>query len=509
MSSGTLYELPPCLPSNDRALSALNAYSKAAPQQRFRVLLLTELFDDGLGDYANLLTVAHAVRRTVAEADLFCIAVIPEGKWDLVEALDSDRKHPFPIERIKYVPSGGWGLARTGPTPLQLSAECVAYIEKTDVCLEVSRSFSRWDSVKESLPEGILRTTIPEYGCKKIFRLDMESPFSQELSIKSVPDLEQDLFPTGLGSRAWYFLNSDLRQLDRSVDERGPSFALDSLSKETQGLLKSHSHKDWGDYLCMNQLFLAYMKQSYCLAHFICSVAWMQRGKRQNIDIVCPSILKPANFSDSQIRFLELAGIQNLICKDAKNHMVRRLRPSKGTAVKNLRLIHAFPMPQKDMHYLMAAGGPVVGVSGNGTLTEALSLGRLPFQEKAPYWENIFSTLQALVQNLPACDSALLRGYYQQIQKLDSRSVNFEWRAIGSLLNEVSLWKAQAQFAQQLWAKHNFDNWAPAIVRRAYWLKQEPSLREAELTALAGDSQALLDQMQKLTTTATEVTVEK
>src|SRR5581483_6538268 len=153
------------------------------------------------------------------------------------------------------------------------------------------------------------------------------------------------------------------------------------------------SEADLKNYFQWHCSFFSYLKMgSYCQSALIYTVSALLALSGSKIaDLIVPKV--KTEFLD--LDFLKQQGIAKIqvISFEKNQTSIEEISLSNEGGV--LRLINPFPLEQSDFYSLMTSTSFLVGCTGDNSLSEVLSFGRLPFYElrelKKEFWEQLIT----------------------------------------------------------------------------------------------------------------------
>lgn len=173
------------------------------------------------------------------------------------------------------------------------------------------------------------------------------------------------------------------------------------------------------DYFLKRHLHLAYLSQiTVQQITYIYLIVLQHKADPRQIDIVLPK-MRIQDIQSLNDSWLLQQGITRLSLIDFdvdENEYV--LWEVKSRTEKTLRLIHEFPLPASDFVLTLELSGNVVGCTGDMSLSDCLSLGKIPFyeqrQHKRETWEGFQSVAKYLKLNFVQKYLNAIAHYHQQ-----------------------------------------------------------------------------------------------
>lgn len=246
-------------------------------------------------------------------------------------------------------------------------------------------------------------------------------------------------FNTGLGEDLGIFCTpikekpaAPLSQITDEADKRFVDFLLSSSTDDNRDLLAKEA-----DYHQYHELFFGYFNalnnehESNQVDPLLLIEACLEISPENKIiDIVLPLSTKIETsthyktmkeiidyFSNDPLKMKEYTF--EFYTKDEKGKIIPHAKIGQGTKV--VRLINGFPFTPKTVNNLMQAANPLVLVTGDQSLSEALSLGKI-FLYQTMWWkEPLFTNLLDEVKTKFSSSSPLYIFLQMQLNKSASR----------------------------------------------------------------------------------------
>ena len=148
--------------------------------------------------------------------------------------------------------------------------------------------------------------------------------------------------------------------------------------------------------------FLGYLKKDQVLQEqarcgFVLAAAASQKGQKEDMDIVC------AFENLSQLDTIALKGSNIgkvvLMTRDKEGKLQETDTLDLGQPGKEIRILNPFPIPNDDMKILLKFCQPLVGCTGDVSITEVISNGKIPFYQirwhKGDFFNNLYHFARA------------------------------------------------------------------------------------------------------------------
>ena len=110
--------------------------------------------------------------------------------------------------------------------------------------------------------------------------------------------------------------------------------------------------------------------------------------------------MPPVELGILDLEFLKAHGIGTVSVLKIEGDDVRETRLKLQDNGKELRLLNFFPLDQMDFHVLFCHTNPLVGCTGDNSLTEAISFDLVPFYElregKDKFWDGMIALAESV-----------------------------------------------------------------------------------------------------------------
>ena len=313
-----------------------------------------EVLDDGVGDYHHILNAAEWIKSK-----------FPHIKVTMLVSHEDDRL-PSMVRKPSDLTIGTYFI-KSGDFPDHL----YPLVTATDFLIEMSQPIEGDQLNAATCKKRNKYRFIGEYGFDSFQSMGIR-PYDLGIIIK-------DALRT---SSLLYLENPELKQV---------LFGTQYPDK-----------KDLDDYCNTHKCFFGYLKMgSYYQMGFIYTIAaYLKSFEGQLIDLIIP----PVKMEYLDIEFLKNQGIGEIDTVTIQNEQIAYKKTALGIQGKTLRLIHPFPLKQTDLHTLLAYTSPLVGCTGDHTLTEVFSFNRVPFYElryaKKGFFEQLIKLAKIVGQPL-------------------------------------------------------------------------------------------------------------
>lgn len=449
------------------SLSTQHLYSsvKINSSNKENIVVTGMVHPDGVGDYYHILSTVETIRKQFPDAKITML-INHTTKFP-----NSVRKPADPNIEIIF------RNFREDQQPIY------PVIEKADQIIEMSQH-THFDSVIEDMikQKGDRYIYIVEYG-------------------KSHPESRHSM---GLKNRHVGIFIKDMPSTVSMLDIKN-----EPLKQALFGN-NSPSQEDLKNYLQTHEPFIGYLKMgSYYQMGLIYTAAALSKSSgKKVIDLMIP----PVKLEYLDLEFLKEQGIGKLKVIKIENGRQIENEIVIAETGKEMRLINPFPLEQSDFHTLLAHTNPLVGCTGDHSLSEAISFDRLPFYElryakvgfqadlrelagsvgiEPHYLKQYFEVLgeiydyvqERVINTLAVYDKLEDKKFYQE--ELDyfkgkQTKITESSLKIANLLQHPELYEEMHEFNELVRTQYSFNSTLLDIVQRQLVLNRHPDLIKTE-----------------------------
>lgn len=367
-----------------------------------QIVIIGQVLSDGRGDWAAMRKEQDFLHKILPDRTVAIIAS-SATKWEGL--LEASSKENEPSHLIYY------GNARFSGTSVPLSAfgpeaKIIEKVEQAALIIEAGVSVGEFP--KEVI-DKIRDKSI------KIYEHDAETAsgtdtFSGTVLKMGLDPIKDGVFLTSKEEYKWQDLeNTNLKHI--LFEDNNPTM------------------KKIDDYLLKNVCFLCYMSELQSYFSFIGEAVpfAIANSKEKFIDICLPNIIKDkkVGFDESmskEIRFLQLErfGFDRVKViwydgqKQLENTIFLKDHENKKTG-QEFRIIDPGSLSPKDFQMMISLSAPLVGCTGDNTLAETLSLGKIPSYE--PRFKNKYEALLTAIGMHIGYESALYKYCEYRLKK--------------------------------------------------------------------------------------------
>lgn len=251
----------------------------------------------------------------------------------------------------------------------------------------------------------------------------------------------------------------------------------ESLEQLSQASLKSHlaAKKD--------SFFLGYLKKDHGdkenhRAGFVLAAAASQIGKSQDIAIVCPY----EDLQQLDVEALKACQIKSVVLMESVNGVLTKKQTlSLQTEGKEICILNPFPLSNEDWMILLKFSAPLVGCTGDMSLSEVISNGKIPFYPPRWHKAQFMEQLQKIGFTYHDEFPQLLQ-FFQLLEKLPENgsldNLSNNCKKMGLLSNSLVL-EAQ-NFAAKIRAFYCARHPLASRVKQALVYAAHPHLKKIE-----------------------------
>lgn len=295
------------------------------------LIVMGKVFDDGVGDYYHILNAAEWIKSKFPKLNVSMLISHMDAK------LPSVVRKPFdPQIEACFFNSD------------EIPANVYFMLQQSDHIIEMSQK------IRDQEIEEIINYKRDRY--RFIGEYGYSSKHPMGLKFDHLGIIIKDKAPT---DSLLFLKNGGLKHFLFGTD--APS--MDDVDK----------------YLSTHEPYIAYLKVgSYYQTGFIYTTAALFRSSpKQTIDLILPKI----KMEYLHTGFLKDQGIAKIKVIKIKKEQVFKEEFILAKEGKELRLIDPFPLEQVDFYTLLNCTNPLVGCTGDHSITEAISFNRVPFYE--------------------------------------------------------------------------------------------------------------------------------
>ena len=219
-------------------------------------------------------------------------------------------------------------------------------------------------------------------------------------------------------------LNSTVRQFEQEPGNSDFAKALEDLPEVIRETLtgKENEKEQIDTLLAGADYYFTYFHYMSGKLEFIASLTKAYPGKNQTIIMPCSEEDIGSTFTYNLAPIaLGHAGVSTVKLWTTTSNEPQTITLQESENGITLNLVDPGFLPHKTMMALMYLSNPVVGVSGDNSLSEALAMGKLPYPEALPH--NLFTRTQLGLLS----SNKELNAFYNN---LDPVSVGSAWRTL-------------------------------------------------------------------------------
>jgi len=154
------------------------------------------------------------------------------------------------------------------------------------------------------------------------------------------------------------------------------------------------------DYFKHHSLYMGYLhripQQQKLFINLVCA---KEKSNPRTIDIILPTVQSKERAYRFDPAWLAAQGIQKVVSMDL-DQSVEILMETGASSHKILRLIHCLPLPSSDFENLLRLSDDVLGCTGDGSLSDCLASGKVPFYEMRKHKIEVIEALQQVAKDL-------------------------------------------------------------------------------------------------------------
>jgi hypothetical protein len=234
------------------------------------------------------------------------------------------------------------------------------------------------------------------------------------------------------------------------------------------------------EYFKHHSLHVGYLHKSpQQLQLFIHLICIKQKSDTRTIDIILPK-MQIESACSLNTDWLAAQGIQKTVSLTL-DHSTQFRMETEAPSEKILRLISCLPLPSSDFENLLQISGDLMGCTGDGSLSDCLAAGKIPFYEQR---KHKFETLEAFQQLAGDLNLKHVTAYFDEM----AGCRHFPPEIAAEKLNEIlrknpfkTEWEIFLSFIKQHYC---FEEAMVSLLNRQILIRLDPSLeaREEEMT---------------------------
>jgi hypothetical protein len=369
-------QLPPRGPNNNliRLFSNVTQHlytplARKIPDLKDKKIVITGVvLNDGIGDYQHIICTAEQIKKDY-----------PPVKIDLIPCF----LNGFVPKNLKILDSSQFGsLFNYGEAISQQSLE---KLNEADIILEISHKnlTDQFEEIRAHKAENY--QFIDEYG-----HFDFSS----------------------MGIR-----NTDLGIMIKETPQSKSLLDLENIPfKQFLFTTAQPAREELENYLTHHEPFVAYVKAGsfYQMAYIYTLVALQEKAPKSVIDVFIPEV----DINYLELDYLKKHGIAKIKC--VKIDQLGQIIEKEHTVAqegKEIRFINPYPLNQTDFYTLMLHCNPLVGCTGDHSMSEAFSFNRLPFYEVRGNKYSLWRDMSALAGKVGTKEQYLQK-YFEALSYL-------------------------------------------------------------------------------------------
>lgn len=449
-------------------------YLKYSPKVKGRVFLLSAVHSDGIGDYITTLKCAQLLKEIHPEIDVHVVYTHKQKLPPVDPAfylLEKENIHAF--QETKDLASLILGNILEGKTEFSF----LQSLEKLQ--LEKQKIVKEYEVLQKDYPEAA--SAIKELADdmdkpirelqyfirKKLEAEQLYAMMQESLALIHIALALNTFDNPLLSAKSLYFAEAgNFQGIANYLQRNWFSMGLDPF-EEGIFLKKQKESTRWIDVKFSRYLWKTDQPSSEqikdYLKHYSLHVGYLPRVPEQrhifiemmcrryvqddrHIDIVLPKKEKEEDQNFNR-EWMIAYGISKVVAveyaRDVKETVIAKIDlPSE----KILRLIYALPLPASDFIKLINLSGEIVGCTGDGSLSDCIIAGKIPFYEVRQHKLRTIATFRRLARILTLPD--VLR-YFEELELFANCPAESFINKFEEILNDGSFklqWKTLVEF---------------------------------------------------------------
>jgi len=443
-------------------------YLEKKPAINGKVFFLSCISSDGLGDYFALYKSARTLKQSHPQLDIE-VAYTHERKLPKIKTADyllSDAaEHAFeqtPMTRVLGPVLEGKELYPFAEELLELREE--KRRTEQDYGTIVKKNAFAASALKELLEERERQIDNMEQSLRLSRKAEhLYKELQESLAIVHIALALNTFENPLLAKKSFYFAESgNFQGIANAFRYNWYSMGLQPfeegifLNKKRSGDVVA---KKLGTYLC----YLT--KTPFQIEAFVYLVSMLEKEDQRDIDIYLPPIalqLKSQILAAFGVGAVFLNSKKILDCSHSQ---------------KVLRLNQVLPLPQEEFTKLLDTSADIVGCTGDNSLSEGLSLGKIPFYELRPHK---LDTMQGFVQIAKGKHWSNVANYFEAFISLGKESAESFAEKLFVCLTQPSFKEEWGKLLQFLQKEYCFEKALVSHLNRHFHFLLKPNLRQLE-----------------------------
>ncbi len=242
------------------------------------------------------------------------------------------------------------------------------------------------------------------------------------------------------------------------------------------------------DYKGSTDLHSAYFSYGSKALHTIFISVCCANAQKDLVDIVCLQ-KDPVVIDLDRLRDLGFSGVELYErSSQTKDILLSESYVLHPGSAKKLRIINPYPLSREDLLCLIHHSGPLVGSTGDQSLSEAICLGKLPFYQCAKWKKCLYKALIGYAEDLHL---GKLVKYFEAVGTFSGYRNDGTLLTDEKQLQELFALAGNPEVSEEMYilagrikSSSNFDYLLEAMLARDLLCTKHPELRVAEEEAL-------------------------
>ncbi|NNM43362.1 MAG: hypothetical protein HKM07_03375 [Chlamydiae bacterium] len=403
-----------------------------------KVVILTWVMSDGLGDYVAQYEACKILKKALPEVDFYTVSLLSSSvrKQNL---LFSEKAH-----HIYYKSEEDLHFS-------SFPQEVTHLLKASDLVLQIPTFYPHWNDLVKEYGRGSFET-LGEYG---FVNSHWAHPSAPKMRCMGLHFLEKGIFIKDMPVNPWDHIPSRLHSVlikDGSVQEY--------LEKNifVFAYLISFS----GTYVFLHLLLSYFDSQEKDLDLGVTNLRWF-------LDLVKKGIFPFSDYGLKEVVFC--------FEEEEYSHIV-------GSNGKKLRIIDLSPLSLEESQVLCSMSWEIMACRGDQSFSEAVSANKLYFYDPPtharPFLQDLIELAKNTIQEFPSSIS-FLEGFLQVTDEAhDLEKCKKLGKFLGKLLQNERTKKGIYKLSQTIQERYTVNSLLPALVKRALLHKSNPNIKEKE-----------------------------
>lgn len=420
----------------DRLLWNLFARCVPVPIKDKKIVLTGAIFGDGKGDWFLMLMIYKHLQKMFSDWTIRLIVVS--------STIHKDQLHAPQVKALDLVYKG---LGYESPVEVSVDAfpaEAHILPKIKDAAAIITGPISMWgiyDSLKSEITQKSIALSEYDFG-------SASDPISHKKEIMGLGKNSIGIFTNSTKKYTWHDLSNErLKQI--LFHDKAPS------QTEIEGYLSEHV------------LFLCYVDILDALRFFSDALSYVKvRSETQSIDIYYPCkhdlVAQEPLISQWGLKSYGVGTIK-IISYIGDQQVEKQIKLSE--CGREMRIIDVGQLSARDFKILTQISAPLVGCTGDCSLAQALSYGKIPFYDLRYHKQILMKNLLTIVEEKFGADSVIHGYIYAAAYKQETEA----------FLAKPELPEQAKELGQTIREHYSVNSLLGGMVNELLWYRSDPA----------------------------------